>query len=117
MVSSKWLTLITMVPLYTRAFHLTCTQSTSSFSLMNKFAGLQQRSRNLACKPFSPKMVEADIELRLQEKNIVLPDAAPPAANYVPYVVTGNYIYVAGQIPLINGELMYKGKVSSSILP
>ncbi len=58
------------------------------------------------------KMVAVDIELRLQEKNIVLPDAAPPAANYVPYVVTGNYVYIAGQIPLINGELMYKGKVN-----
>ena len=56
-------------------------------------------------------MVAVDIELRLQEKNIVLPDAAPPAANYVPYVVTGNYIYIAGQIPMINGELKYKGKV------
>jgi enamine deaminase RidA (YjgF/YER057c/UK114 family) len=38
-------------------------------------------------------------------------EAAPPAANYCPYVVTGKYIYIAGQIPMINGELKYVGKV------
>eukprot|EP00292_Cryptomonas_paramecium_P021451 CAMPEP_0113700734 /NCGR_PEP_ID=MMETSP0038_2-20120614/24145_1 /TAXON_ID=2898 /ORGANISM="Cryptomonas paramecium" /LENGTH=164 /DNA_ID=CAMNT_0000624471 /DNA_START=147 /DNA_END=641 /DNA_ORIENTATION=- /assembly_acc=CAM_ASM_000170 len=56
-------------------------------------------------------MTSADFEMRLHEKNIVLPKAAPPAANYVPYIVSGNYVYIAGQIPMIDGELKHKGKV------
>ncbi len=38
------------------------------------------------------------IESRLAEMGVSLPDAPAPAANYVPYVVTGNTIYVSGQI-------------------
>ena len=37
---------------------------------------------------------------RLTELGIVLPTPNPPAANYVPVVVTGNYLYVSGQLPL-----------------
>lgn len=51
------------------------------------------------------------IEQRLQELGIELPEAAAPAANYVPYVVSGNHVFVAGQITLLNGELQYQGKV------
>ena len=58
-------------------------------------------------------MVSFDVEAVLKEKGIELPEAAPPAANYVPYVVTGKYIYIAGQIPMVNGELKYVGKVPS----
>ncbi|WP_372802887.1 RidA family protein [Paracoccus seriniphilus] len=50
------------------------------------------------------------IEARLTEKGITLPDAPAPAANYVPYVQSGNLIYVSGQISsdengLITGKL------------
>ena len=51
------------------------------------------------------------IEKRLSELGIELPKAAAPAANYVPYVVSGNLVFVAGQITLLNGELKYQGKV------
>ena len=114
MVSPSFLALIATVPLCTRAFQLACSRPTHSLLSVNKLqTSLLQKSRNVAFTPLTrSKMVAVDIELRLQEKNIVLPDAAPPAANYVPYVVTGNYIYVAGQIPLVNGELLYKGKVN-----
>ncbi|MCX7566603.1 RidA family protein [Sulfitobacter sp. F26169L] len=38
------------------------------------------------------------IAKRLADQGITLPDAAAPAANYVPYVQTGSTLYVSGQI-------------------
>ncbi len=37
-------------------------------------------------------------ETRLAEMGVTLPDAPAPAANYVPYVITGNLVHVSGQI-------------------
>jgi enamine deaminase RidA (YjgF/YER057c/UK114 family) len=51
------------------------------------------------------------IEARLKDLGIELPKAAAPAANYVPYVVSGNTVYIAGQITVWNGEFRYQGKV------
>ena len=51
------------------------------------------------------------IEARLKELNIELPKAAAPAANYVPYVLAGKTLYVAGQVTFWNGELKFLGKV------
>ena len=51
------------------------------------------------------------IEARLDELGIELPQAPAPAANYVPFVVTGNLVFVAGQITIWNGEVRYVGKV------
>jgi len=44
-----------------------------------------------------------------------LPQAAAPAANYVPYVISGNQIFVAGQIPFLNGEKMHMGRVGDDL--
>ena len=52
-----------------------------------------------------------NIEKNLASQGIVLPQAASPAANYVPYVLSGKQIAVAGQIPFWNGELTGLGKV------
>jgi len=58
----------------------------------------------------------SDVIVRLEAKGLELPESAPPLFNYVPYVVAGNMVFVAGQVPIgcENPEL-YKGKVGSKI--
>lgn len=56
-----------------------------------------------------------DIEKHLASLGIELPQAATPAANYVPFVVTGNLVFVAGQITVWNGEIKYKGKLGDDV--
>ncbi|MGQ0741953.1 MAG: RidA family protein [Alphaproteobacteria bacterium] len=41
------------------------------------------------------------IDAKLKELNITLPEPPKPVANYVPWLRTGNYIYISGQIPTI----------------
>lgn len=45
------------------------------------------------------------VQSRLQELNIVLPQTSAPVANYVPYVISGNMIYVSGQVPIVQGTV------------
>lgn len=54
------------------------------------------------------------IEKKLKELNITLPDAAPPAANYIPYVVSGNMVYISGQLPFLNGEKNFIGRLGEN---
>ena len=44
-----------------------------------------------------------------------IPDLPKALANYVPYKIIGKTIYISGQAPVENGELVYKGKVGSDI--
>lgn len=52
-----------------------------------------------------------EIDARLAERGIELPEAPAPAANYVPFVVTGGLVFVAGQVTVWNGELRYVGRL------
>lgn len=51
------------------------------------------------------------IDAHLAELGIEIPEAAAPAANYIPYVLVGHTVYVSGQIPMVGGEIEYIGKV------
>lgn len=51
------------------------------------------------------------IDARLAELGLVLPAAAAPAGNYVPYVVSGKLVFVAGQITLQDGKPQFLGKL------
>ena len=57
----------------------------------------------------------ASIASRLAERGITLPEAAAPAANYVPFVITGNLLFVSGQLPLDNGALTIKGLLGRDV--
>ncbi|MGB3900889.1 MAG: RidA family protein [Mesorhizobium sp.] len=49
------------------------------------------------------------IEKRLSNLGITLPVAAAPAANYVPYVRSGNLLFPSGQLPMKDGKLAFTG--------
>ncbi|HEY0248393.1 MAG TPA: RidA family protein [Gryllotalpicola sp.] len=50
-------------------------------------------------------------EAKLVELGIALPEVPAPAGAYVPAVVTGPYVYTAGQLPFVSGALPAEGKV------
>jgi enamine deaminase RidA (YjgF/YER057c/UK114 family) len=50
-------------------------------------------------------------EEALAELGLTIPEAAAPVANFVPYVVTGDLVYVSGQIPMRDGEIGFVGKL------
>lgn len=51
------------------------------------------------------------INERLQELGIELPRAPAPAAAYVPWTRAGDTLYIAGQVPVYQGDMRYIGKV------
>ncbi len=53
----------------------------------------------------------AQIEVKLADLGITLPEAAAPAANYVPFVKTGNHLYISGQLPMNAEGIQFKGKL------
>lgn len=55
------------------------------------------------------------IEARLAELGIELPEVATPAGAYVPAIISGNLVFTAGQIPLVDGKLMATGKLGQEI--
>ena len=57
------------------------------------------------------------IQSKLAELGLTLPVAAPPVAAYVPAVRTGNLVFTAGQLPLVDGKIPFVGKVGSDVTP
>ncbi|SMC67118.1 RidA family protein [Rhizobium sp. RU36D] len=55
------------------------------------------------------------IESRLKELGIVLPQAAAPAANYVPYVISGNLLFLSGQLPMEDGKVAVTGLAGTDV--
>ena len=55
------------------------------------------------------------IEARLKELGIELPMPAAPVANYVPFAVSGNLVFIAGQVSQWNGEFRHIGKLGAAI--
>ena len=57
------------------------------------------------------------IETRLAELGLTLPVAAAPAANYVSYVLTGNTLYVSGQVSMTEKGLdgLITGKIGADL--
>ncbi len=55
------------------------------------------------------------IEQRLQELDVTLPPVPSPAANYVPWVVSGQQVFLAGQTPKQGSTLKYTGRVGQEL--
>jgi enamine deaminase RidA (YjgF/YER057c/UK114 family) len=51
------------------------------------------------------------IDTRLKELNIELPQASTPGANYVPFVQSGDLLFLTGQLSQWNGERRFIGKL------
>ena len=52
---------------------------------------------------------------RLAALGLTLPPVVPPVAAYVPAVRTGQFVYVSGQLPTVDGKLLATGKVGAEV--
>jgi enamine deaminase RidA (YjgF/YER057c/UK114 family) len=57
------------------------------------------------------------IKEKIESLGLILPVAALPVAAYVPAVRTGNLVFVAGQLPLVDGKIVKEGKVGKEVTP
>lgn len=55
------------------------------------------------------------IKENLEKLSITLPTPVAPVANYVGFNISGNQVFISGQLPIENGEVKYIGKVGSQI--
>ncbi len=55
------------------------------------------------------------VDKRLAELGIVLPSPGAPGGNYVPFVVAGDLVFMAGQVARSEGRMAYAGKVGRDL--
>ncbi len=55
------------------------------------------------------------IDSKLKSLGIDLPQAAAPAANYVPWVISGNQVFVSGQLPMEAGKIAVAGRLGDNV--
>ena len=59
--------------------------------------------------------MSATVDSRLAELGITLPEPFAPVANYVPFVTTGNLLFVSGQLPIVDGKPAFPGRCGETI--
>ena len=57
------------------------------------------------------------VKEKLAALGLTLPTAVAPVAAYVPAVKTGNLVFTAGQLPVVDGKLVQEGKVGIGVTP
>ncbi|MCF8529834.1 MAG: RidA family protein [Candidatus Nanopelagicales bacterium] len=57
----------------------------------------------------------SQVEDRLAELGLTVPEVAAPVASYVPAVISGNYVYTSGQLPMVAGTLAATGRLGAEI--
>lgn len=57
----------------------------------------------------------SQIESKLSELGLALPETTAPAANYIPFVATGNLLFVSGQISIAEDGSLITGKVGADL--
>jgi len=55
------------------------------------------------------------LEEKIEQIGLKLPDAPKPVAAYIPAKQTGNLVFTAGQLPMVNGELISKGLLGQDV--
>ena len=55
------------------------------------------------------------IEEKLKTLGIVLPTPMKPVGNYVPWVKSGNMVYISGQGAVVEGKVQYPGKLGDTV--
>jgi enamine deaminase RidA (YjgF/YER057c/UK114 family) len=55
------------------------------------------------------------IKENISSLGLSLPTAAAPVAAYVPAVKSGNLVFTAGQLPVVDGKLLKEGKVGRDV--
>ncbi|MEU7751269.1 RidA family protein [Micromonospora sp. NPDC049171] len=55
--------------------------------------------------------------VRLAHLGLELPAVSPPRGSYVPTVRSGNLVFVAGQVPMVDGEVVETGRVGAEVTP
>jgi enamine deaminase RidA (YjgF/YER057c/UK114 family) len=56
-------------------------------------------------------------EDRIQALGLKVPEVVTPLASYVPAARSGALVYTAGQLPIVDGELVATGKVGAEVDP
>ena len=54
-------------------------------------------------------------EENIKQLGIEIPNMPSALANYLPFKISDNIVYVSGQAPVKNGDLIYKGKVGTDL--
>ena len=54
-------------------------------------------------------------EKNIKDLGLIISEPPVAVANYVPFKVIDNLVYISGQAPIQNGEIIYKGKVGDEI--
>lgn len=54
-------------------------------------------------------------EEKLKQLGIELPELPKPLGSYVPFVRTGNLVFISGMLPLENGKLLFAGRVGERV--
>ena len=57
----------------------------------------------------------SQVEERLFELGLSVPEVVPPVAAYTPAVRTGSYVFTSGQLPMQSGALVATGKVGAEV--
>ncbi|NPV92398.1 MAG: RidA family protein [Firmicutes bacterium] len=55
------------------------------------------------------------VEERVRQLGLVIPKVAPPVAAYQPGVLAGDLLFVSGQLPTVDGELKYRGRLGAEL--
>jgi len=55
------------------------------------------------------------IEEKIKELGFEVPEVAKPLAAYIPAKLVGNLVMTSGQVPLVKGEILYKGKIGKDL--